>query len=68
MINPGMVAEGLTEAGWQESDLELRRKGDGVKVALARRLRRETTMSRTWIAQRLRMGHWRSAANAVRLK
>jgi hypothetical protein len=48
--------------------LELRRKGDGVKVGLARRLRRETTLGWHWIAMRLHMGHWRSAANAVRLK
>ena len=25
-------ADGLTQAGWRESDLELRRKADGVKV------------------------------------
>src|SRR5271166_5556376 len=63
-----LVAEGLSQAGWQESDLELRPKGDGVKVGLARRLRQETTLGWRWIATRLRMGHWRSAANAVRLQ
>jgi hypothetical protein len=62
------VTEGLAQAGWRESDLELRRKADGVKVELARRLRRETTLGWLWIAQRLRMGHWRSAANAARSK
>ena len=62
-----LVAEGLSQAGWRESDLELRPKGDGVKVGLARRLRQETTLGWRWIATRLRMGHWRSAANAVRL-
>src|SRR5271166_4051652 len=39
-----LVAEGLSQAGWRESDLELRPKGDGVKVDLARRLRQETTL------------------------
>jgi hypothetical protein len=63
-----LVTEGLAQAGWRESDLELRRKADGVKVELARRLRRETTLGWLWIAQRLRMGHWRSAANAARSK
>ena len=63
-----LVAEGLSQAGWRESDLELRPKGDGVKVDLARRLRQETTLGWRWIATRLRMGHWRSAANAVRLQ
>jgi REP element-mobilizing transposase RayT len=64
----GMVTEGLAQAGWGESELELRRKADGAKVELARRLRRETTLGWRWIARRLHMGHWRSAANAVRLK
>jgi hypothetical protein len=61
-----LVAEGLGQAGWRESDLRLRRKGDGVKVELARRLRRETTQGWQWIATRLQMGHWRTAANAIR--
>jgi hypothetical protein len=30
------------------------------------RLRAETTMTWGWIARRLEMGHWRTAANAVR--
>jgi hypothetical protein len=63
-----LVKEELARAGWKEADLELRRKGDSVKVALARRLRRETTLGWRWIAKRLQMGHWRSAANAVRLE
>jgi hypothetical protein len=33
-----------------------RRKGDSVKVALAQRLRRETTVTLAWIAARLQMG------------
>jgi len=34
-------------------------------VELARRLREETTMTWQWIAERLVMGHWRTAYNAV---
>ena len=33
----------------------------------AARLRAETTMTWSWIAQRLAMGHWRTALNATRL-
>ena len=61
-----LIAAGLRRARWQEQDLKWRRKGDPVKVTLAARLRRETTLGWRWIANRLHMGHWRSAANAVR--
>jgi hypothetical protein len=40
--------------------LAQRRKGDAVKIALARRLRRETTMPLKWICERLAMGSWKS--------
>jgi hypothetical protein len=40
--------------------LASRRKGDPVKVGLALRLRRETTMPLKWICQRLEMGSWKS--------
>jgi hypothetical protein len=36
--------------------LAQKRKGDAGKVRIARRLRRETTMTLEWIAARLRMG------------
>ena len=45
-----------------------RRKGDKKKAEMAARLRKETTMSWPWIARRLAMGHWRTAANAVRAR
>ena len=63
-----LVGEALRRARWQEKDWALRRKTDPVKVALAARLRRETTMGWRWIAERLHMGHWRTAANAVHLR
>jgi REP element-mobilizing transposase RayT len=56
-----LVELGLKEAGWKPGDLALRRKGDPVKLALARRLRRETTMPLKWICERLAMGSWKSA-------
>ena len=40
-------------------------KGDSRKVALARRLRRETTMTLKWIAQHLHMGGWTYVSNLV---
>jgi hypothetical protein len=55
-----MVAAGLKEAGWTESDLPCKRKGDPVKIGLARQLRRETTLPLKWICGRLEMGSWKS--------
>ncbi len=61
-----LVGQMLRRAGWSEADLQRQPKGARLKVYLATQLRAETTMSWKWIAQRLHMGHWRSAANAVR--
>lgn len=62
-----MTLEMLSKAGWNEAELKRRRKGDAEKARMARRLRHETTMTWRWIAERLKMGHWRAAANAARL-
>jgi hypothetical protein len=56
----------LERLGWAESELTRQRKGDRHEVALARRLRAETTMSLAWIAQRLRMGSWSYVSNLLR--
>ena len=61
-----IVREVLGKLGWTEKELKHRRKGDIEKARGAVRLRKETTMSWSWIAKRLEMGHWRTAANAVR--
>jgi hypothetical protein len=42
----------------KEEDLPGLPKGDKSKVALARRLRQETTMTLKWIARRLHLGSW----------
>jgi hypothetical protein len=47
----------IKRRGWKEQDLPGLRKGDTGKVALARRLRQETTMSLKWMARRLHMGN-----------
>jgi hypothetical protein len=46
--------------------LEGRRKGDAKKVKVARRLRQETTMTLSWIAERLKMGRAGSLGNLLR--
>ncbi len=51
-----IIAEEFKRGRWQEADLKTRPKGDLVQVALAARLRAETTMSVGWIAERLAMG------------
>jgi hypothetical protein len=51
-----IIAEELKLGRWQKADLKTRTKGDSVKLALAARLRAETTMTVGWIAERLAMG------------
>ncbi len=51
-----IIAEELKRGRRQEAELKTRPKGDPVKVALAARLRAETTMTVGWIAERLAMG------------
>jgi hypothetical protein len=51
-----IIAEELRRQRWRPADLKTRRKGDPAKVALAVRLRAETTLTVRWIAERLGMG------------
>jgi putative transposase len=60
-----IIAQALREAGWEEADLARSRKGDPVKIALASQLRRETTMTLKWLAQRLHMGAWTHLNNRL---
>jgi hypothetical protein len=61
-----LVGQMLRAGGWTEEELKHRPKGDIKKARMAARLRTETAMTWLWIAKRLQMGHWRTAANAVR--
>ena len=61
-----IVGEELQRLGWGEADLANRRKGDARKVAIARRLRRESTMTLRWIAQRLGMGSASMVSHCLR--
>jgi REP element-mobilizing transposase RayT len=62
-----IVGEELQRLGWSQADLANRRKGDAGKVAIARRLRRESTMTLKWIAQRMGMGSASMVSHALRL-
>ena len=60
-----IVREELRRRGWGQAHLSQRRKGDTEKVRIARRLRRETTMTLKWIADRLNMGSWTHLSNLL---
>jgi putative transposase len=51
-----LVRQELKKLGWQEKELSLRRKGDVAKLRIAKLLREKTTMTLSWIAERLQMG------------
>ena len=60
-----IVREELKRRGWAETELQERAKGDKHKVAIARRLRQETTMTLRWIAGRLAMGGGNNVFNLL---
>jgi hypothetical protein len=51
-----LILDGLRKAGWNVERLRMERNGHPIKVNLARKLRRETTMTLQWIAENLCMG------------
>ncbi len=51
-----IIDEELRRVVWTEAELALRKKGDSHKLAIARRLRQETTVTLQWIAAKLHMG------------
>jgi REP element-mobilizing transposase RayT len=51
-----LIESELKRQGWTEGELKDRAKTDPVKVALAARIRRETTVPIRWLATRLHMG------------
>src|ERR1043166_4175648 len=51
-----IVQRELAKVRWHEIDLAQHPKGHPVKTKIARRLRSESSMSRQWIADRLKMG------------
>ncbi len=55
-----IIAEELRRRRWSVRQLEECAKSDPQKLALAARLRRETTLTLRWIAARLHLGTWKS--------
>jgi hypothetical protein len=51
-----IIASELKRRRWPEAELSTRPKGDAAKLAMAARLRAETTQTVGWIAARLGMG------------
>jgi hypothetical protein len=60
--------EELKQIGWGRVDLASRAEGVSEKVAIAARLRKETTMTVQWIATRLNMGTWTLVSNLLSAK
>ena len=56
-----IIGEELQRLGWSQEELAARRKGDPGKMAMAARLRRETTLTIKAIAERLHLGTSKSA-------
>ena len=55
----------LSDLGLTPAQFQLLAANAGIKVALARRLRRETTLSLKWIAQQLGVGSWKYLSNVL---
>ena len=51
--------------GWQESDLATRHRSDPGKLAIAARLRNETTLPIKWIAARVNIGTAKGAKSVL---
>ena len=56
-----IIAEDLARLGWSPEELAARRKSDPAKLAMAARLRQETTLTIKAIAARLHLGTSKSA-------
>jgi putative transposase len=63
-----IIAEELKRRNWKEAELKQRLKGDAEKLAIAARLRKETTLTIAQIAGRLQMGSWKSLRNKLYLR
>ena len=59
------MAAGLKRLDWTAAELRARRKCDPAKLAIAWRLRTETTMTLRWIATELHMGAWTHVSNLL---
>ena len=60
-----IIGEELARRGWQESDLAARPRSDPGKLAIAARLRKETTLPVKWIAARVKIGTTKGAKSVL---
>jgi len=60
-----IIEEELAKEGLSREELPLLRKGAGVKIQLARKLRQSTTLTLKEVSQLLHAGNWRALANAL---
>ena len=60
-----IIGEELQRHCWAEADLLVRRKNDPVKLEMAARLRRETTLSTKAIALRMHLGSSKAANRSL---
>jgi REP element-mobilizing transposase RayT len=60
-----IIAQEMACVGWEEPDLACGLKNDPRKLAIAVRLRKETTLPIKWIAARLQMGTTKSARSML---
>jgi REP element-mobilizing transposase RayT len=61
-----IVSRELSRRRWDEKELEKRPKNDPGKAKIAQRLRRETTMTYRWTAERLQMGSESTVKRSLR--
>ena len=61
-----IMAEELKRYGWAEADLATRRKNDPLKLEIAARLRRETTLPLESVAARVHLGTSKTANAKLR--
>ena len=61
-----IIGKDLRRLRWTEDDLRDKPKSDPAKLAIVARSRRETTLTLAWVAARLRLGTWKSAAAKLR--
>ena len=53
-----LISEKLSAIGWDRARLRKERKGDPMKIRIAREIRDQSTMTMKWIAAELSIGSW----------
>ena len=61
-----IIVEEVQRLGWRAADLPVRHETDPAKLAIASRLRCETTVTVKWIADRLHLGSSAPPGDCIR--